>query len=47
MEKYHGFDQAFYEFLFGYIVEKGGVRMQVIASDLGTISVYLSQISSR
>lgn len=35
MEKYHGFDQAFYEFLFGYVIENGGVRMQVIASDLG------------
>ena len=36
MEKYHGFDQTFYEFLFQKIVNDGGLRMQVIASELGT-----------
>ena len=36
MDKYHGFDQQFYEFLFGYVIERGGTRMQVLAADLGT-----------
>jgi hypothetical protein len=36
MEKYHGFDHIFYHFLFNKIVEDGGLRMQIIASDLGT-----------
>ena len=36
MEKYHGFDQHFYDFLFAKIVSDGGLRMQVIASELGT-----------
>lgn len=35
MEKYHGFDQQFYDFLFMKIVEDGGIRMQLIASELG------------
>lgn len=37
MEKYHGFDQHFYDFLFAKIVSDGGLRMQLIASDLGTL----------
>lgn len=36
MEKYHGFDQEFYEFLFDKIVQDGGLRLQLIASELGT-----------
>lgn len=47
MEKYHGFDQAFYEFLFGYVIENGGVRMQVIASDLGNFFHLCSQLSAK
>lgn len=34
MEKYHGFDQLFYDFLFEKIVNDGGLRMQLIASEL-------------
>ena len=37
MEKYHGFDQASYEYLFGKITKDGGLRMQVIASDIGML----------
>ena len=36
MEKYHGFDQQFYEWLFDKIVTDGGLRLQIIASDMGT-----------
>lgn len=36
MDKYHGFDQQFYDYLFGYVIDKGGIRLQVISSDLGT-----------
>lgn len=32
MQKYHGFDQLFYEFLFEKIVTDGGLRLQLIAS---------------
>ena len=32
MEKYHGFDQAFYDYLFEKIVNDGGLRLQIIAS---------------
>lgn len=41
MEKYHGFDQKFYDYLFEYITDKGGLRMQVIASDLGNVLLYI------
>jgi hypothetical protein len=34
MHKDHSFDGHFYDFLFQYIVDKGGLRLQVIASDL-------------
>ncbi len=34
MQKDHTFDQDFYDFLFQYIVDNGGLRLQVIASDL-------------
>jgi hypothetical protein len=34
MQKDHTFDQNFYDFLFEYIVDNGGLRLQVIASDL-------------
>lgn len=34
MEKYHGFDQKFYDYLFQYVIINGGLRLQVIASDL-------------
>ena len=36
MEKYHGFDHLFYEYLFNKVVTDGGLRLQIIASDLGT-----------
>jgi hypothetical protein len=36
MEKYHGFDQTFYDYLFEKITNDGGLRMLVIASELGT-----------
>ena len=42
MEKYHGCDQQFYDFLFGYVIEKGGTRMQILAADLG---IYLTSHS--
>lgn len=35
MEKYHGFDHLFYDYLFQKIVNEGGIRMQVIASEVG------------
>jgi hypothetical protein len=35
MEKYHGFDKEFYAYLFDYIVLNGGLRLQVVASELG------------
>ena len=35
MEKYHGFDQVFYDYLFEKIVTDGGLRLQIIASELG------------
>ena len=35
MEKYHGFDQLFYDYLFEKIVNDGGLRQQIIASELG------------
>ena len=35
MDKYHGFDQIFYDFLFEKVVKEGGIRLQLIASDLG------------
>ena len=35
MEKYHGFDQTFYEYLFDKVITDGGLRLQIIASDLG------------
>ena len=39
MEKYHGFDQHFYDYLFGKIVADGGLQLQIIASDLGRITL--------
>jgi hypothetical protein len=32
MQKYQGFDQQFYDYLFSHIVETGGLRLQIIAS---------------
>ncbi len=32
MQKYHSFDQQFYDYLFLHVVEKGGLRLQIIAS---------------
>ncbi len=37
MEKYQGFDKQFYEWLFEKIVNDGGLRLQIIASDMGTL----------
>jgi hypothetical protein len=47
MEKYHGFDQTFYEYLFAKITKDGGLRMQVIASDVGTLLPTQLMSSSR
>lgn len=43
MDKYHGFDQQFYDYLFDKIVTDGGLRLQIIASDLGNSLLYDSQ----
>jgi hypothetical protein len=42
MEKYHGFDQLFYEYLFEKLIKDGGLRMQIIAADLGTYALIVS-----
>lgn len=39
MQKYHGADQDFYDYLFLCIVEKGGLRMQIVSSDLGNLCI--------
>ena len=39
MEKYNGFDQQFYEWLFDKIATDGGLRLQIIASDMGSCLV--------
>lgn len=36
MEKYHGFDKEFYNYLFDYLVANGGLRWQITVADLGT-----------
>jgi len=41
MDKYHGFDQKFYDYLFDKIVTDGGLRLQIIASDLGKIYLLI------
>lgn len=46
MDKYHGFDQQFYDYLFDRIVTDGGLRLQLIASDLGT-SPLIQPMNSR
>lgn len=43
MQKYHGFDNIFYEWLFEKIVNDGGLRLQIIASDMGTFFIYQSK----
>ena len=46
MEKYHGFDQVFYDYLFEKIVTDGGLRLQIIASELGFYH-HMQSISCR
>lgn len=43
MEKYHGFDHHFYDYLFEKIVNDGGLRMQVIASEVGKQLIYIGK----
>ena len=47
MEKYHGFYQQFYEWLFDKIITDGGLRLQLIASDMGKFFYYRSQLASK
>ncbi len=35
MQKWHGGDRKFYDYLFDKIIQDGGTRQQVIAADLG------------
>lgn len=45
MEKYHGYDLQFYHYLFARVIAEGGLRLQLIASDLGTPSPTSQRIT--